>query len=83
MLSLDNAFTEEDVADFIGRIRRFLGARTRRTSSSMSSPKIDGLSANLRHEDGEFVSRRDPRRRHGRRRHHREPEACRRHPARR
>ncbi len=55
MLSLDNAFTREDVADFIGRIRRFLGRKDEAEIELNVEPKIDGLSANLRYEDGEFT----------------------------
>ncbi len=55
MLSLDNAFTREDVADFIGRIRRFLGLSAEEPVSLATEPKIDGLSANLRYENGHFV----------------------------
>jgi len=55
MLSLDNAFTREDVADFIGRIRRFLGRKDEADIELNVEPKIDGLSANLRYEDGEFT----------------------------
>src|SRR6185436_17316705 len=55
MLSLDNAFTREDVADFIGRIRRFLGRKDEADIELNVEPKIDSLSANLRYEDGEFA----------------------------
>lgn len=55
MLSLDNAFAKEDVADFIGRIRRFLGRKDDGDIELNVEPKIDGLSANLRYEHGEFV----------------------------
>jgi DNA ligase (NAD+) len=55
MLSLDNAFTREDVEDFIGRIRRFLGRKDEAEIELNVEPKIDGLSANLRYEDGVLV----------------------------
>ena len=55
MLSLDNAFTKEDVQDFIGRIHRFLGRKDEAEIELNVEPKIDGLSANLRYEDGELT----------------------------
>lgn len=55
MLSLDNAFDKEDVADFIGRIRRFLGRKDDGEIELNVEPKIDGLSANLRYEDGQLT----------------------------
>src|SRR5262250_3087061 len=55
MLSLDNAFDREDVADFIGRIRRFLGRKDEAEIELNVEPKIDGLSANLRYEDGKLT----------------------------
>jgi DNA ligase (NAD+) len=55
MLSLNNAFDREDVADFIGSIRRFLGRKDEADIELNVEPKIDGLSANLRYEDGAFT----------------------------
>jgi DNA ligase (NAD+) len=52
MLSLDNAFSREDVADFLGKIRRFLGIKNEADIDLVLEPKMDGLSANLRYEDG-------------------------------
>ena len=56
MLSLDNAFAEEDVVDFVGRIRRFLKLSEDERIDFSAEPKIDGLSMSLRYEGGELIT---------------------------
>ena len=55
MLSLGNAFDEEDLFDFTARIRRFLSLPEDSPLEMTAEPKIDGLSLSLRYEKGKLI----------------------------
>ncbi|NBB97138.1 MAG: NAD-dependent DNA ligase LigA [Alphaproteobacteria bacterium] len=55
MMSLANGFTNEDIAEFVTGIRRFLGLSMDAALAFTAEPKIDGLSLSLRYEDGKLI----------------------------
>ena len=56
MLSLDNVFTDEELSEFVARVRKFLSLSSDAPLAFTAEPKIDGLSAGIRYEHGKLVS---------------------------
>ncbi|MFV2052839.1 NAD-dependent DNA ligase LigA [Aliiroseovarius sp. YM-037] len=55
MLSLANAFDDDDISEFDDRVRKFLNVTAETSLSYTAEPKIDGLSLSLRYEGGKLV----------------------------
>jgi DNA ligase (NAD+) len=55
MLSLGNAFTDQDIVDFVTRLRKLLALPEAAALELVAEPKVDGLSCSLRYERGTLV----------------------------
>ncbi|MDB4599411.1 NAD-dependent DNA ligase LigA [Alphaproteobacteria bacterium] len=55
MLSLSNGFCDDDIEDFVTRVRKFLSLSNADPAQFVAEPKIDGLSLSLRYENGKLV----------------------------
>jgi DNA ligase (NAD+) len=55
MLSLGNAFSDDEIAEFVERVRRFLRFTPDQKIVFTAEPKIDGLSCTLRYEHGRLT----------------------------
>lgn len=55
MLSLDNAFNKDDLSDFMTKMKKFLKVSDDTNLALMAEPKIDGLSATIHYQNGQFV----------------------------
>ena len=55
MMSLDNGFSDADIAEFVARVRRYLALGADEPLALTAEDKIDGLSLSLRYENGVLV----------------------------
>ena len=55
MLSLDNAFTDEDISDFYKKLNNFLNLNSDTRIELLAEPKIDGISASLKYVNGKYI----------------------------
>ncbi len=56
MLSLSNAFDDEEITEFVERVRKYLGLANDTELAFTAEPKIDGLSLSLRYEKGKLIT---------------------------